>query len=149
MKIKFWKLYNLKKIDFILIFKILISDFFVIFWKKNLNLFLIFKFPKKKSDFFNFEKNNLNYFLFLKLIFSFFYFKINISENKKINYTISVSPRHHFCIVRWPQSLKRKNLQITGGLFQKNLQITGLESKLFFLQGVNQNSPKLHGIKTY
>jgi len=31
----------------------------------------------------------------------------------------------------------------------KESYFTGLESKLFFLQGVNQNSPKLHGIKTY
>jgi len=40
-----------------------------------------------------------------------------------------IMPHHHVCTVRWSQSLKRKNLQ---GLFWKNLQITGLESKLFF-----------------
>ena len=33
------------------------------------------------------------------------------------------------------------------GCFVENLHIIGLESKLFFLQGVNQNSPKLQGSK--
>jgi len=35
------------------------------------------------------------------------------------------------------------------GCFVENLHIIGLESKLFFLQGVNRNSPKLQGVKTY
>jgi len=33
------------------------------------------------------------------------------------------------------------------GCFVENLHIIGLESKLFFLQGVNRNSPKLQGGK--
>ena len=33
------------------------------------------------------------------------------------------------------------------GCFRKNLHISGTESKLFFLQGVNRNTPKLQGGK--
>jgi len=35
------------------------------------------------------------------------------------------------------------------GCFVENFHIIGLESKLFFLQGVNRNLPKLQGVKTY
>ena len=35
------------------------------------------------------------------------------------------------------------------GCFVENLHIIGLESKLLFYRGVNRNSPKLQGVKTY
>jgi len=30
-------------------------------------------------------------------------------------------PRHQVCTVRWPQGLKRKNLQITGSISKESL----------------------------
>ena len=98
---------------------------------------------------------NFHIFLFLNYYNFTFYFKkigkmpsMSFKKVKnKINYTISVPHMHNqratqhamsaFCSVRWPQGLKLKNL------------IIGLESKLFFLQGVNRDSPKLQGVKTY
>jgi len=47
-------------------------------------------------------------------------------------------PRQRQACVKWDQ-----------GCFRKNLHISGTESKLFFLQGENRNSPILQGVKTY
>ena len=68
--------------------------------------------------------------------FFFYFYKKNLKKLKKIknkiNYIVSM-PHNQLCTVIMP--------------LIKESYFTGLESKLFFLQGINRNSPKLQGGK--